>query len=79
MYYTKYIINLIKNRNIKFCKNIVRWDLISKFLLFKNQWCNQNLIWILSLGFIDFFKVQFVVACDDVTYFVFFACILRLP
>jgi hypothetical protein len=50
--------NVIKNINKKDCQNIVKWDLVSKFLLSEIQWCNRNLVLILGLWFIDFFKFQ---------------------
>jgi hypothetical protein len=42
--------------NKKFCQNIVKWDLVSKFLLSEIQWCDRNLILMFDLWFIDFFS-----------------------
>jgi hypothetical protein len=43
-------------------KNIVKWDLVSKFLLLEIQWCDRNLILMFGLWFIDFL-VSTNVAC----------------
>jgi uncharacterized membrane protein len=40
--------------NKKACQNIVKWDLVSKFLLLEIQWCDRNLTLMFGLLFIGF-------------------------
>jgi uncharacterized membrane protein len=55
--------------NKKVCQNIVKWDLISKFLLSEIQWCNQDLILTFDLWFIYFWNLKQLACKGDIKTF----------
>ena len=59
------------------CKYRQMWSCF-KNLVLKKYWCNLNLIWTDGLRCINFLSSKLFCMWDDITSFVFFACMHRL-